>query len=323
MKNVTHLRVTLMAGVLVTAAACTVPAEQDDATESVSGALASRFDRDGQQAWFHDEGDSFGFFHTYDAFSACGGKRKIHVLVPRDYEANNDRYPVIYMNDGNTSFWRGGIGNRTWGVQKTLGDLGGAIERPIVVAIEPRDREAEYTYASWAGPVRPCCGLPDYAREVATCLKPWMDAHYRTRPAAASTGIVGSSHGGLAAYWMASRYPATFGFAAAMSPSFWAGLGGSRVRDSELVAPVRGALGARPRPSFWIDWGLRRSNGSSDNVVEALATDTAKEMVAALKELGYGSSELATLEDPVGGHDEDAWAYRFGEFVKWRLGRGR
>jgi len=100
-----------MAGVLMSTAACAVPAEQEDATESVSG-LASRFERDGQQAWFHDEGDSFGFFHTYDAFSACGGKRKIHVLLPRDYEASKDQYPVIYMNDGNTSFWRGGIGNR-------------------------------------------------------------------------------------------------------------------------------------------------------------------------------------------------------------------
>jgi len=323
MHNVTHLGVTITAGILMTVAACTAPAEEADSPEpSVKELTSSRFERDGQQAFFHDEGDAYGFFHTYDAFSACGGQRKIHVLVPRDYEASKVRYPVIYMNDGNTAFWRGGIGNRTWGVQKTLGDLGGAIERPIVVAIEPHDREAEYTYASWA-PLHAFGGLPAYAREVATCLKPWFDAHYRTKPEAASTGIVGSSHGGLASYWIASRFPGTFGFAAAMSSSFWAGLGGSRVRDSELVVPVAAALGTRPRPAFWIDWGLRRSNGTSDSVVEALATDTGKQMVATLKEFGYGGNELATLEDPVGGHDEEAWAFRFGEFVKWRLGRGK
>jgi len=265
MANVTHLRVTAVLFPLVALAACALP-DDEAAAEAASPLLASPFQRGKERAWFHDEGDAYGVFHTYDAFSACGAARKIHVLVPRGYEESAASYPVIYMNDGNTSFWRGGIGNRTWGVQKTLAELGTSIDRPIVVAIEPRDRESEYTYAPWV-PLRSCCGLPDYAREVATCLKPWIDGNYRTRSAAASTSIVGSSHGGLASYWIASRYPNAFGAAAAMSPSFWAGLGGSGVSGSSLVTPVTSTLRGSGRPRFWIDWGLRRSNGFSDSFV--------------------------------------------------------
>jgi enterochelin esterase-like enzyme len=36
--------------------------------------------------------------------------------------------------------------------------------------------------------------------------------------------IIGSSHGGLAAFHMALSHPTIFGIAICMSPSFWAGI---------------------------------------------------------------------------------------------------
>jgi len=32
---------------------------------------------------------------------------KIHVFLPREYENNEERYPVVYINDGDTIFWAG------------------------------------------------------------------------------------------------------------------------------------------------------------------------------------------------------------------------
>jgi pimeloyl-ACP methyl ester carboxylesterase len=286
---------------------------------SESPVVSEPFERDGQKAFFHDEGDAYGFFHTYDAFSACATTRKVHVFLPRDYERSGQRHPVVYMNDGDTAFWPGAVG-KTWGVQRTLSALGNSIERPIVVALVPRDRDYEYTYNFWA-PTRSYGGLVDYARDVATCVKPWIDAKYRTQPGAANTSIVGSSNGGLASYWMATRYPRVFGTAASMSPSFWAGLRGQSVAQSELVLPVAGLLASQPRPSFYLDWGLRRTNVPSDTIIEAQATNVAKQMVRVLRDRGYSDRELRVVEDPIGGHDEDAWAYRFGLFAQWRFAK--
>jgi hypothetical protein len=38
----------------------------------------------GQQAWRHDEGDAYGFFHTFDALKLeHETPRKIHILLVR------------------------------------------------------------------------------------------------------------------------------------------------------------------------------------------------------------------------------------------------
>ncbi len=105
---------------------------------------------------------SSGFFHTFDSFKLEGNTngRKIHVLVPRDYESSNDKYPVLYFNDGNTTFWPGGLGNKSWQIAESLSKIGKS--KVIVVAIHPIDREYEYTHTYWL-PLRKYGGLDDYA----------------------------------------------------------------------------------------------------------------------------------------------------------------
>lgn len=81
------------------------------------------FTINGQLCHFHDESDkgvTSGHFHTYDEFRVWHdhAPRRIHVLIPLDYWSNNHpkRYPVIYMNDGQTAFWNGGLANKSWSV---------------------------------------------------------------------------------------------------------------------------------------------------------------------------------------------------------------
>ena len=253
----------------------------------------------------------------------------MHVLLPRDYEARLRRYPVVYMQDGDTAFWPGGAAGKSWRVADRLGELRGRVEPVIVVAIQPFDREFEYTHEPWA-PGRRWGGLTGYADYVADCVKPFLDAHYHTDSLPARTATVGSSHGGLAAFYLATRRPDAFGALAAHSPSFWAGvdalslawLGGEDGRDLDalrgapLVADVRGLLADRTlRPRrIWIDWGLRRDGGFHNSAIEKLATRRARSMAAILeRDYGYTPGvDLFTHQDPRGGHDEDAWSWRFG-----------
>lgn len=288
------------------------------------------FQKGGQSAWFHDEGNPSGFFHTYDAFRVGGPgdqPRKVHVYVPRDYETSGQRYPVVYMNDGDTAFFPGGLAGKTWATAAALDGLyaEGAIEPVIVVAIAPLVRDREYTHEPWLFG-RECCGLEGYVGYLAGPVKGWVDANYRTRPGPESTAIVGSSHGGLAAFYTATTRPDRFGKAGCLSSSFWVGLdpgflfGGGPLRDSLLVQRAAPTLDGPSRPRLWLDWGLVRTGGEQNALVEAMATDRSREMAALLRqEYGYEPDELATLEDPNGAHDEDSWRRRLPDVLRFLL----
>jgi pimeloyl-ACP methyl ester carboxylesterase len=288
----------------------------------------------GQGAWSHDDGFPGGWFHTFDALQVAGPSdmpRKVHVFLPRDYDPCGAGYPVVYFNDGNTTFWPGGIGNKTWDVATALGALwmANAIPRLIVVAIVPLDREAEYTHTSWE-PNHDCCGVEQYTGYVADHVKAFIDANYHTSTGPADTAILGSSHGGLAAFYMANRRPDVFGKAGCLSSSFWAGLDGIQggtypggpLSASLLIQDVQSTLSSVTRPRLWIDWGLVRDGQFQNDVIEAAATARGKEMVSLLEgTYGYQENhEVFWEEDPMGQHDEISWGRRFPAVIKALFG---
>ena len=63
----------------------------------------------------------------------------------------------------------------------------------------------------------------DYGRMLVEELKPFIDATYPTLPGAPSTGLAGSSLGGLVTMHLGLRYPSAFGRLAVLSPSVWLG----------------------------------------------------------------------------------------------------
>lgn len=281
---------------------------------------ATPFERGGQRGWRHDEGHPAGVFETYDRFDlGFLGPRKVHVLVP----PGPGPFATVVLHDGDTAFWPGGVANDTWDVAGTLSALRERVEPLLVVAIHPVRRDLEYTHADWLDG-EPWGELPRYAAWLASQVKPWIDAHYPTDPA--RSAIVGSSHGGLASFWAATRHPRVFQAAGCLSPSFFTGLDDLRsgatapvpLAASALVAPVARLLeDPRERPRLWLDWGTERGGGRHNAIVEHLATLRGREMASLLRELGYRDGEdLFVVEDDGAGHDERAWRRRFGWLVR-------
>lgn len=292
--------------------------------------MAQQFTKGGQTAWFHNQGHAAGFFHTYDAFQVAGPQdtpRRVHIFLPRDYEASQERYPVIYMNDGDTAFFPGGPVNKSWQMGEILSDLydNKQIRQVIVVAICPLNRDREYTHA----PVfqRECCGLEGYAGYVANCVKPFVDTNYRTLADPQHTMILGSSHGGLAAFYIATHYPDKFRLVGALSSSFWVGLDSMpfelpfvrSLRSSKLLDGARSTLqDPAKQPKIYLDWGLIRTGGDHNSFIEDRATARGREMRdLLLKEFGYRLNEtLFAIEDPHGDHTEEAWSRRMPKVLK-------
>jgi hypothetical protein len=293
------------------------------------------FDSDGQQCRVQDDGHAAGYLHCYDHFYTPGALyplRRLQVLVPRNYDIESCNYPVLFMNDGDTIFFPGGLVGQCWEVANTLLDLyaAKAIVPLIVVAIWPVNRNKEYTHVPWYS--EDCCAVEEYAKFVSKCLKPFIDDHYRTLRGREHNMILGSSHGGLAAFYIANRFPDVFGYAGSLSPSFWVGLDDATkfpvvvprkdlsLRSSALISSFHDILGdSQRRPKHYIDWGLIRSGGPHNSYIEERATARGREMVALLQsDYGYVSDiELSFVEDPRGDHREESWGRRMPHVLKW------
>jgi S-formylglutathione hydrolase FrmB len=279
----------------------------------------------------HDPGLPAGTFETWETLDLGGSPRTVHVLRPRSVPESGG-LPALYLFDGDVAFFPGGPAGKTWDVAGTLHRLREKLPPILVIAVVPRERDHEYTHVDWREGRRPWGGLPDYAEWLATRLKPFIDDEYPTDPRPEASAIAGSSHGGLAAFWTGAVWPSAFGVIGALSPSFFSGLdslnapagvvrpGPSPLRESPLWAATAPAL-SDPylRPRIFLSWGLRRHGGDHDRVVEALATERGREMVdLLLTEAGYTQGfDLQVHQDPVGGHDEDAWRWQLGEMLAW------
>ncbi|TYQ25179.1 alpha/beta hydrolase [Pseudanabaena sp. UWO311] len=285
--------------------------------------MANEFNLGGQRVYYHDEGDESGYFHTYDALQLERGDqpRKVHIFLPRSY-GNHNRYPVVYMNDGNTTFWAGGLSPYSWEVPIVISNLyqQQEIQPVIIVAVHPLNRSYEYLHVEeFTTPFKKeGGGLPEYSNYMAR-LKSFIDTNYKTISDRKSTTILGSSHGGLAAFYTGCLNCHLFGNIAALSPSFWAG-GVFNLPSSPLMQTVDKYLHQdnQFRPNLWIDWGCKRSEGFHNFVIEQQAARWGRRMSELLeRQYGYElGKDLFKYEDKKGGHDERAWSYRLGLVLK-------
>lgn len=208
----------------------------------------------------------------------------VRVFLPPGYAENTlERYPVIYMQDGQNLFFpEESFGGRHWRIRETLQrlDAMNLTRRVIVVGIQPRDRMLEYTAP----------GYETYGRFLALELKPWVDATYRTLSDARHTSVMGSSLGGVVSFYLAWQWPGSFGAAACLSSTFgW--------RDDLLE---RVSVEPRRDVRLYLDSGWPEDN-----------YERTRAMRAALLDRGYEEGrDLLYFAFPEARHDETHWAMR-------------
>jgi predicted alpha/beta superfamily hydrolase len=152
-------------------------------------------------------------------------KRDVYVYLPQNYEQNtSQRYPVLYMQDGQNLFdpTRAFLG-QTWKAETTLNALiAKKLMAPIfLVAIDNTSRRIlEYTHDI---DLREGKGgeAQGYLRMIIKKLKPQIDSALRTKIERSATGIMGSSLGGLVSIYAGTEFSKTFGLVGALSPSIW------------------------------------------------------------------------------------------------------
>jgi predicted alpha/beta superfamily hydrolase len=218
------------------------------------------------------------------------------------------RFPVFYLHDGQnlfddrTSF----LPDHTWRAHSTADHLtaAGEIEPLILIGVANTglSRMSEYT------PTRdPFRGGGDgllYGQLLIEELKPLIDRTFRTLHGPRDTALGGSSLGGLISLALGLDHPDVFGKIAVLSPSVW--------WDQRSILNL--VSNARPKPDLriWLDMG------TAEGLRHLRDTDLLYRLLVQRGWQDRGPSpDLHYLRVPEAVHDEDAWAGRFDQVLRF------
>ena len=226
--------------------------------------------------------------------------RLVTVSTPPGYDATRPaRYPLLILHDGQNLFQanRAHVKGEYWRVAETAESLitAGHVEPIVIAGIDhaQTNRIAEFTPTSGgrqnAGQARA------YVDMIIGEALPLLRADYALRIDAASTGLGGSSLGGLVTLYIAAMHPGVFGRLLVMSPSVW--------WDRRVILRLLRRRPIDPATRIWLDIGL---NEGARTVADA------RRVRDALRGLLESPEMLHYEEDPDGDHSERAWADRFG-----------
>jgi predicted alpha/beta superfamily hydrolase len=192
--------------------------------------------------------------------------RKIRVYLPPSYRHDpNRRYPVLYLHDGQNVFSSAGtnscFGWGSWELDKTADELSraGKMQELILVAVEnTAGRYAEYCGRHHSTNMNGNTEFENYSAFLLQELKPKIDSNYRTRPEPTSTGVMGSSMGGICSLVLAWDHPEVFGRAASLSGAF-------QVEKTNFLNNILGSYQGKPKPTrLYLDSGVVDFTGGDD-----------------------------------------------------------
>lgn len=236
------------------------------------------------------------------------GKRTFLVYVPPNYYKENEKYPVLYLQDGNNMFdsMTAFLGVE-WRMDESLEMLikNREIEPVIAVAVYNSEyRDDEYTfcrdYSERSG------GKADkYLKFIEEELMPFMNKNYRTKTDRENTGLLGSSLGGLLSLYAGYKHNKYFSKLGVVSPSLW--------WSKEAIMKI---IKNRPEEpiKMWIDIGTNEGSGKS-----ILRTRKAVDIFSktGLKQ----GKDFKYVEVKNGSHSENDWAIRTPDILRFLYGK--
>lgn len=225
--------------------------------------------------------------------------RRIWIYLPTDYATSTEKYPVLYMHDGQNLFDALTSYSGEWEVDETMQKLEqeGTLKL-IIVGIENGGKTRSDEYTPWKNKEYGGGEGAAYGEFIVNDLKPFIDKHYRTKSDRHNTGIMGSSLGGLISMYIGMEYSETFGKLGVFSPSFW--------WSTEAVNQVKN--------KGFVDTKIYMNAGLDEH---KWITKGTKEMERNFRKLGYTNENLVTKYIKGGTHTERFWRSEFENAVLW------
>lgn len=250
-----------------------------------------------------------------------GPSRHVEIWLPPGYDsASAQRYPVLYMHDGQNLF-DPRIANTgvDWGVDEAIVRL---VERGVIPPV--------IVVGAWSSPERgpeysPWDRAGSYARFLMEELMPRVNREFRTLTGPDNTAVMGSSMGGLLSFYLVSRHPEVFGSCGCISTHF---------PISEAVVKELFATGSAARPDttpyiyrdiaagfrvpaetrYWFDYGsegLDAAYGPTHDSVRAWLTNQGR----------VDGTDFVVRRYPGATHSESSWRTRLEDPLTFLFGK--
>lgn len=237
--------------------------------------------------------------------------RNVSVWLPPGYENSTDRYPVLYLQDGQNLFDAATAAfGVEWRADETATQLiaDKKITPVILVGVwNTADRVDEYTLTKDNQLQRGGLGAA-YIDFLADELKPFIDRTYRTQPDRESTWVGGSSLGGLISIHACLQRPDVYGGCLSFSPSLgW---------DDERLLNTLSSEAHWPNDlQLWFSMGTAEGRNAE---AHALNVSRARRLAKQLTEnKSNHSARIRYCEFPDANHNENAWSLQFSDSLTY------
>ena len=243
--------------------------------------------------------------------------RFLRVWLPPGYddpENGGQRYPVLYLNDGQNLFEpTTSFTGVEWQVDETAERLirEGAVPPIIIVGIDNagKDRFREYMPHRSLNPMMLRVQGTRYPDFLTKEVMPFVARNYRVASGPESTGLGGSSLGALISLYTAAARPGLVGRLLVESPSLWAS-------NRQLIKESR-SIRRWPERVFLAIGTAEAGNEARDRST----VDDVRELSEILRRAGLDDKRLALLIEDGATHHESAWARRFPNALTFLFGQ--
>jgi predicted alpha/beta superfamily hydrolase len=230
----------------------------------------------------------------------------VTVWLPPQAETTDQRFPVLYLNDGGNVFdGATAFAGVEWGADETAQALAETGLPCLMVAVHVRGAYRAHDYVPFEILRNNFqSSAAQYQGFLADTLRPLIGARFPTLPDATHTAQAGSSFGGVASLYGGLSSPEVWGTVGAFSPSL--DVQGGALFDWSAGYPA-------PGTRLYLDMGTLEGDSLQEAALHVHRTRLyAAQMRPRLREvkleLGDGHR-----------HDEAAWAARFPAFLNWWL----
>jgi predicted alpha/beta superfamily hydrolase len=233
--------------------------------------------------------------------------RRIWLYLPPDYQTTAKEYPVLYMHDGQNLFDQTTSFSGEWKVDESLNNLHAQGDWGcIVVGIDNGGQFRLDEYSPWINTQYGGGQGDEYVEFIVNTLKPYIDANYRTLPGRNTTGIAGSSMGGLISMYALAEHQDVFSKAGVFSPAFW-------FADQESANHVASNPKQGNARVYFLAGADEEDNGNLSNYVVEDMQAVADAMTLA----GFDAGEKSFNVISDGKHSEWFWAREFPDAYEW------
>lgn len=260
-----------------------------------------------------DEVDKIDY--TVKTFKYDDSDKTVFICTPDDYDKNSkEKYPVIYMTDGQNLFERTATSYGSWGVYESARSMEKNTGKgAVIVGISnpSQTRDSELTpdigdvtsepeiYENGKG--------KEFSDFVVNTVVPYVEKNYNVSTGSENVAICGSSSGGIESFYIGMEHPEKFGTIGALSPAF--GL----FDDNTWVEYLKSKTFDGNYPNIYLYCG------QADDLESFLITGT-KSMPSNLAAIDYPEDKIYETYYDKGMHNEKYWRYIFPDFLKFFLG---